>query len=127
MRARAATYLLPAAWFLLILAATSVPSPRLPDVGIRFADKLLHAAIYFPLGLLLFRAMGGRGVRPALLALLACAAAGALDELHQLFIPGRSCDAVDLLADALGAGAGVLVQAALPRRARPGAGGGGRA
>ena len=32
---------------------------------------------------------------------------GASDELHQLFVPGRSADVHDLVADATGAAAGV--------------------
>jgi VanZ family protein len=34
---------------------------------------------------------------------------GALDELHQIFVPGRFADTLDWMADGLGTIAGVLI------------------
>ena len=45
----------------------------------------------------------GHGWRGAAWALLAASAYGATDEFHQLFVPGRSCDVFDWLADTTGA------------------------
>jgi VanZ family protein len=59
-------------------------------------------------GALIARALGG-GRREAVLAVLLGILYGASDEVHQLFVPNRSSDVVDLLADTLGvmAGAGL--------------------
>jgi VanZ family protein len=52
-------------------------------------------------------------------ALAATSLFGAADEWHQQFIPGRSQDVADWLADTLGAGIGVLTAAALRSRREP--------
>ncbi len=75
------------------------------------SDKLVHALGYVVLSVLLVRAwVGGLPAPvPVAVALLSAAAAvayGASDEMHQLFVSGRTADAWDLLADATGAVAG---------------------
>jgi VanZ family protein len=72
-------------------------------------DKLLHAGVYFALGLLCSRACHG-GVGPlrvaaALVALALAAGYGALDELYQSTVPGRDASVGDWIADAVGAAA----------------------
>lgn len=66
-------------------------------------DKVFHIVEYFLLGisLLLNRDLcpGGRGV---LFAIAAGALWGALDEIHQSFIPGRDCSLADFCADIIG-------------------------
>ena len=80
-------------------------------------DKILHVAAYTLLGFLFFRALAsGRfaGNRNALLILsiLFSSLYGASDEIHQSFVPGRSAETADALADLvgsiLGAGCGWL-------------------
>jgi VanZ family protein len=61
-------------------------------------DKLAHLLLFAVLAALLYLA----GVRAPLAALVA-AAYGLTDEVHQMFVPGRSPDVRDWLADALGA------------------------
>ncbi|ADI14881.1 VanZ family protein [Truepera radiovictrix] len=61
-------------------------------------DKLFHAANFGVLGLLILFASG----RP-LLAVLLASLYGAVDELHQATVPGRSADVADWVADTLGA------------------------
>jgi VanZ family protein len=51
-------------------------------------------------------------VEPAVLPVLAGLAVGALDELNQAAVPGRTADPADWLADALGVGIAFLVTAA---------------
>ncbi|MQA30374.1 MAG: VanZ family protein [Luteitalea sp.] len=90
-----------------IFAVSSVSDiPRLPEG----ADKNLHALVYFGLGVLLTRAMSQgdparASLRTALLATAVAALYGVSDELHQSFVPLREVDALDVLADTLGAGA----------------------
>lgn len=106
------------AWGGLLSFLAARPPDALPDTDwwlSRF-DKVVHAAFYAPLGLLLHRAVRWR--RP-----LASAAAGAgigllwglLDEWIQSGVPGRSPEALDVLADVLGAAAGGLAGRALWR------------
>lgn len=82
---------------------------RLPDTGwdITFLDKLAHAVEYFIFGLLAIRAFTGRskaaGPGPAYAwAVLFSLLYGLSDEFHQRFVPGRSADPYDLMADAAG-------------------------
>ncbi len=78
--------------------------------------KCAHFAIFALEGMLLGgalmtcmrrRALGG------LFAMLACALIAALNELHQTFSAGRSCELRDALIDSLGGIAGVLLAAAV--------------
>jgi VanZ family protein len=89
-----------------IFFASSGPGPALPSIS--HADKLLHAAAFGGLAVLVSWAMTRGRLRSAawralLAAALVSAAYGALDEAHQYFVPGRQSDVADLLADAIGA------------------------
>ena len=82
---------------------------RLPDTGwdIRFLDKLAHAVEYFIFGLLAIRAFTSQSTgagpgRTYAWAVLFSLLYGLSDEFHQRFVPGRSADPVDLLADGIG-------------------------
>jgi VanZ family protein len=59
-------------------------------------DKVAHFVVYATLAGSLWIATGARA---PLLVIAATIAVGALDELHQIGIPGRSADALDFLAD----------------------------
>lgn len=78
------------------------------------SDLAAHFVAYLGLGAVILRALAGgvrRGV-PLGSAVLAAALAtlyGASDELHQLFVPGRSASVEDLVADALGAATGAAL------------------
>lgn len=78
---------------------------KLPDVPVSFPglDKFLHAGVYGVLGVLLMFAMRWPTGRRRLLVIALCTLYGITDELHQVFVPGRSADPLDLLADAVGA------------------------
>jgi len=69
------------------------------------SDKLKHMAAYAVLGALIWRALGRRGPKPWQVAVTVAIATayGLTDEVHQIFVPGRSCDPLDLSADAVGA------------------------
>jgi len=106
----------------LIFYASSIPKDSLPDMQLfAGADKLVHGAEYLILGVLLCLALGfglthglvtslWRSVpRRAGLPMLLGVLYGVSDELHQLFVPGRTCAFGDLLADALGVALGVII------------------
>ncbi len=93
-------------WASIILTLTSYPTLEGPDLGFEAQDKLEHCLAYFVLGFLLVRAIGEdksalvqRAVQKALVfgTLFAL-----FDEIHQLFIPGRSCELWDGVADVVG-------------------------
>lgn len=92
-----------------MLVATSIPNPPVPP-GLGRFDKVVHFAMYALLAALLVWAWAdGRPSAIVVIAtLLAVAAYGALDEWHQQFIPGRSMELNDWLADSAGALLGVL-------------------
>ena len=97
------------AWAALIFAGTSIPGRDLPS-AFPHADKLVHLGLYGVLGFLVGRALrAGRtpAARTLVTALGAMALFAAADEWHQQFVPGRSTDAVDWLADLVGATAGL--------------------
>ena len=109
-----------ALWAGLVLVGTSIPGSTVPD-GPAGADKLVHFGSYAVLGTLATRArlQTLRGpLLPAMsLLLLAVAAFATFDEAHQRFVPGRSADVRDLIADVAGAAVAIaLTAAALARR-----------
>jgi len=88
-----------------ILTATSIPGVYLPVISIRNADKVVHLCMYGVLGFLLSRAMDdrtGQRLRAFLGAFAFCVVMGGADEWHQLYIPGRSAEVADWMADATG-------------------------
>jgi hypothetical protein len=96
----------------LIFAASSIPNLGQLPGGI--SDKSGHSIGYGLLGGLLLRALAGgrlRGVTwtRGVLAILLATLYGVSDEFHQLFVPGRSADRYDVLADFLGSAAGAAI------------------
>jgi VanZ family protein len=105
-----------AVWAGVILAATSVPNvPGPPTAG---SDKVVHLAMYAILGALSLRAtaIDGPAPRTIALTLAAVAAFAAADEWHQQFIPSRSADGADWVADVAGATLGIAAFAGLKLR-----------
>ena len=79
--------------------------PDIPKLGfLDFGDKSQHFAAYAVLGALIWRALSRTSPRwwqiGATIAL--ATAYGLSDESHQIFVPGREFDLLDLGADALG-------------------------
>lgn len=78
------------------------------------SDKVAHAIGYGLLGALTVRAIAGGFPRPvsasaALLSIAIAVLYGVWDEWHQTFVPGRSADVSDLIADGIGAAIAVGV------------------
>src|SRR3954464_2094905 len=89
-----------------IFGLSSLPdTPDLPGGS----DKGLHAVLYAGLGVLLVRALAG-GLRRRITVTMALAATliagcyGVSDEFHQHFVPPRQVEALDVVADTIGAG-----------------------
>ncbi len=113
-----------AAWALLIEAMILWPSPpEMPQgwtiLWLDFIklDKLVHAGLFAVLSVLLVRVLVVEA-RPAWLALLLAVAFAAVTEVQQHFIPSRSMELGDFLADAGGAALGLAAFVAMARRRR---------
>ena len=104
------------AWVVLTFFLTSIPHPRV-HLPFHFADKAAHFWFYGVMGFLcaLWRRESGVSAKRAVLeGLLFTMAMGAVDEFHQHWIPGRSAELLDWMADAMGGGAGACLSAFLP-------------
>jgi VanZ family protein len=100
-------------YWVILFIATSIPVERLPSIG--FTDKINHFIAYFILAILvnltLIYQRKSRLLfeRASIATVVICLFYGALDEVHQMFIPGRSAETLDWFADAFGAAAAVLL------------------
>jgi len=97
-----------AGWVALTLTLTSIPNP---EFGPTFpgADKIAHFGFYGVAGFLfvLWRREAGKGAAVAVVfAAIFAALLGAVDEFHQQWIPGRSMELLDWVADFAGGTAG---------------------
>ena len=102
----------------LIYWASSMSDPGAPPGGL--SDKALHVLVYASLGASLIRALSGAvpsrmTLRLVLIAALIGTAYGVSDELHQSFVPHRTPEWLDLVADAGGSLAGAAVLATIAR------------
>ena len=97
----------PLLWAVVILIVSSVPMPTVTAPA--GADKGVHGLLYLVLGFLAVRALLSRRapVWQLLVLLVAVLIFGALDEVHQRFIPGRTADPRDWVADAVGSVVGM--------------------
>jgi VanZ family protein len=94
------------AYVSIIFAVSSQPNLKSP-LPFANGDKIAHLGEYLVLGLLLVRAVRAslRVSRPLFAAMIAIGilvTVGVADEFLQSFIPGRTSDIFDLLADVLG-------------------------
>lgn len=99
------------AYWLVLFIATTIPGHDLPDV--KMSDKIEHFGAYMVLAVLLCftysfqQKFNFLRKNPFIYTFATIFLYGGLDELHQLFIPGRSCDIRDLIADVSGALIGI--------------------
>jgi VanZ family protein len=94
----------------MIFVLSSFSSLPTPPGGLSFYHA--HFAAYAGLGILATRALSGgfRRITWAVIvgAIVISTLYGWSDEYHQRFVPGRTYDLLDLLADSAGATAGAL-------------------
>lgn len=91
-----------------LFALSSVPDDKsgtgvveyFPPPGVQNA---LHVPAYAGLSFVLWRGLRGPRRRAALLAAVLATAYGVTDEVHQMFVTGRTASVTDALANALGA------------------------
>ena len=121
---RAARWRATLAWALLIEVLILWPNPpQVPQAwtldwfGTVSLDKLAHASLFAVLSVLIVRALVVEA-RPWWLALAGAAAFGAFTEIQQQFIPSRSMELGDFLADVAGAALGLVSFVAMARTPR---------
>ena len=117
---QALVWLLPAAAYAALIFYLSSQSQPLPELTRRFSDKLLHLIEYA-----VFAAVATWGLshlvttpRAARLGALIGSIYGATDEFHQWFVPHRSAEVADWVADSTGAALGALLAWLVLRRWR---------
>ncbi|MCG6913226.1 VanZ family protein [bacterium BMS3Abin03] len=100
-------------YWILLLIFTSLPAKDLPSIGVY--DKFEHLGAFFGLSVLLSLGFLYQNKYPLLKkyfwlsAFLIICFYGFLDEIHQLYVPGRDCDILDWTSDAIGALAGTIL------------------
>ena len=93
----------------------TLPTPELFENQ----DKVLHFGAYFVMGLFAWRSFRHLISPPIILTLITiafCSLYALSDEWHQSFVPGRSSDVLDWIADTLGAGFSVFLLYKLQKR-----------
>lgn len=91
---------------MIIFVVSSIPisMEQVPGPYFNLKDKVLHIAEFFFLSLLFLRAFVKEKWKwPFYFAILFTILYGALDELHQLFVPGRVMSFLDVMANSAGA------------------------
>ena len=106
-------------WMAVIFGLSSIPGKDIPDIGIEGLDKIAHMVEYGILGFLLIRAFlksrndpAGSNINLAgmiILSIIIASVYGITDEWHQGFVPGRTPDFLDLLADFAGLNIGIFL------------------
>jgi len=94
-------------WAIFVFLLSAMSNPPIPGSHFPMKDKLGHWGLYCVLGwfiaFALRRAHNLSLPKTFVLAMLIGSAYGASDEWHQWFVPNRTCDVMDWLADTLGA------------------------
>lgn len=109
-------------WALVLVTLTSWPSPPPVATNVPGIDKVVHAALYAVLAWLVVDALpieSAHRLRALVLVVAGASAFGWVDEWHQQFIPGRSRDVRDWLADTLGAVTAVALRRTSSRTPLP--------
>jgi VanZ family protein len=118
---RRASLWLPALLYMAIIFHFSSQPDPLPEIRTHVWDKLLHCTEYIGLAFLVCRALAGEGLawRMAFaIAILAASLYGASDEWHQAYVPNRSSDVHDWVADSIGGIVGVAAFGAVSTASR---------
>ncbi|MCH8941847.1 MAG: VanZ family protein [Bacteroidetes bacterium] len=100
-------------YWLILIIATSLPSKDIPSIKLN--DKIEHLLAYFILGFLFNIAVLVQNKflflkeKAFFSTIIFLGIYAIIDELHQIFIPGRDCSFLDWGADILGVVFGVLL------------------
>lgn len=102
-------------YWLVIFILTSLPGNSIPKLILGFTDKAKHFGAYLVLSFLLSFALHFQKKYDILnkysagFTFLIISIYGLLDEIHQIFIPGRYFEWLDFLADIIGGLIGIFI------------------
>ncbi len=100
-------------YWLILLIATSIPGNDMPDIHMN--DKFEHFLGYGLLTILINFSLLVQSknkllkTKAYLASIIIVSIYGALDELHQIFVPGRDCDFYDWITDFSAACFGIVM------------------
>jgi len=95
-------------WAAIILLSMSLPAQYIPKVKIFGYDKIAHIGVFFVFGILIYRSIINWKHKPGsilislMFMLFFVMVFGCVSELYQHFIPGRTPDIFDFIADSIG-------------------------
>jgi VanZ family protein len=101
-------HLPPVLWALIILISMSIPAEYIPKVKIFGYDKIAHIGVFMVFGILVYRSIINwqlkniNILRSILFSLFSVMFFGFFSEAYQQFIPGRTPDIYDFIADTIG-------------------------
>lgn len=83
---------------------------NIKDIGLLslIIRKLAHFIEYFILGILVINFIT-RYDKKIIIAILLCIIYATSDEIHQIFVPGRSCQIIDIMIDSSGSIMGIYL------------------
>lgn len=87
----------------------------MPELGFELNDKLIHAGVYFLAYLLFYLSLSNISKdsiisrNPLVFSLIFTNLYAILDEFHQMFVPNRSAEFFDFVADLAGSLLGLLL------------------
>lgn len=79
--------------------------------------KLAHFIEYFILGILVINFIT-RYDKKIIIAILLCIIYATSDEIHQIFVPGRSCQIIDIMIDSLGSIMGIYLYKLITKKCK---------
>ncbi len=95
-------------YWIIIFVLTTLPNPNVPKLLDNYDDKLKHFLAYTVLAVMVSLILHFQkrykflSEKVFLYSVLIVSVYGIFDEVHQIFIPGRSADIFDLLCDISG-------------------------
>jgi VanZ family protein len=92
---------------LIIFTLSGISNEDLPDITFRVWDKFLHFVVFGALGVLVYRGFVNSSWpfiknNATVYSMIFTIIYGAIDEIHQYFVPGRFASLSDWVADLLG-------------------------
>lgn len=92
---------------------------NIKDIGVLslIIRKLAHFIEYFILGILVINFIT-RYDKKIIIAILLCIIYATSDEIHQIFVPGRSCQIIDIMIDSLGSIMGIYLYKLITKKCK---------
>ena len=92
---------------------------NIKDIGLLslIIRKLAHFIEYFILGISVINFIT-RYDKKIIIAILLCIIYATSDEIHQIFVPGRSCQIIDIMIDSLGSIMGIYLYKLITKKCK---------